>query len=219
MELQLPQLRWRAPRHAATRKPRTQSSIAVSGDGANWLLCNASPDILAQLRASRRAAAGARAARHRRSARVLLIDAQIDHTTGLYMLREHRQPLPTSGAPIRCARISNSGNPLFRLLGHYCGVDWHRIPIGGEVFVMPTLPGLALHGAAAAQQRAAVLAASRPAGAGRQHRARDHRSCEQPASAVLRARTRRDRTPHVSDAIAARRLRAGRRHLLDATTS
>ncbi|GGY59273.1 hypothetical protein GCM10007387_47140 [Pseudoduganella albidiflava] len=33
---------------------RTQSSIAVSGDGKDWVLINASPDILAQIRASRR---------------------------------------------------------------------------------------------------------------------------------------------------------------------
>ena len=31
-------------------KARTQSSIAVSGDDTNWLLFNASPDILAQFR-------------------------------------------------------------------------------------------------------------------------------------------------------------------------
>ena len=28
---------------------RTQSSIAISDDGVNWVLCNASPDIRAQL--------------------------------------------------------------------------------------------------------------------------------------------------------------------------
>ena len=31
--------------------PRTQSSIAVSDDGIDWVLVNASPDILSQLRA------------------------------------------------------------------------------------------------------------------------------------------------------------------------
>jgi len=33
-------------------RPRTQSSIALSGDGESWLLCNASPDILTQLRSA-----------------------------------------------------------------------------------------------------------------------------------------------------------------------
>ena len=31
---------------------RTQSSIALSDDGVNWVLCNASPDIRAQLEAA-----------------------------------------------------------------------------------------------------------------------------------------------------------------------
>jgi pyrroloquinoline quinone biosynthesis protein B len=32
--------------------PRTQSSIAVSENGVDWILINASPDLLAQLRAN-----------------------------------------------------------------------------------------------------------------------------------------------------------------------
>ena len=69
-------------------RPRTQSSIAISGNGMDWLLCNASPDILTQLRAFA-AAQPARAIRDTAIRAVLLIDAQIDHTTGLCMLREH----------------------------------------------------------------------------------------------------------------------------------
>ena len=34
-------------------RPRTQSSIAVSADGAEWVLFNASPDVLAQVKAAR----------------------------------------------------------------------------------------------------------------------------------------------------------------------
>jgi len=122
-------------------KPRTQSSIAVSAEGANWLLCNASPDILSQLRAAPMLQP-ARALRDTAIRAVLLADAQIDHTTGLFMLREHRQPLD-----IWCTDPVvddlDTGFPIFRLLGHYCGVVRHRIPLGGEVFVMPTVPGLA----------------------------------------------------------------------------
>ena len=43
---------------------RTQSSIAVSGDGVNWVLFNASPDLLAQYQAFPGAAAWSRHARH-----------------------------------------------------------------------------------------------------------------------------------------------------------
>ena len=41
---------------------RTQSSIAISDDGVNWVLCNASPDIRAQLQNFAPDAAGSRAA-------------------------------------------------------------------------------------------------------------------------------------------------------------
>ncbi|MEO7052323.1 MAG: pyrroloquinoline quinone biosynthesis protein PqqB [Rhodanobacter sp.] len=121
-------------------RPRTQSSIALTGDQTNWLLCNASPDILAQLRAFP-ALQPARAIRDTAIRAVLLIDAQVDHTTGLYMLREHRQPLDIwCTEPVR--EELEGSNPLFRLLGHYCGVAWHRVPIDGGAFEVDGVPGL-----------------------------------------------------------------------------
>ena len=107
-------------------KPRTQSSIAVSDTGADWVLFNASPDLLAQFRAFPELQP-ARAIRDSAVRAVLLIDAQIDHTTGLLMLREGK-PLE-----IYCTDMARedltSGNPLFNVLQHYCGVNWHRVPI------------------------------------------------------------------------------------------
>ena len=120
--------------------PRTQSSIALSGDDANWLLCNASPDILTQLRAFP-ALQPARAIRDTAIRAVLLMDAQIDHTTGLCMLREHRQPLEIwCTEPVR--DDLERGYPLFTLLGHYCGVSWRCIPLDGSAFEMACVPGL-----------------------------------------------------------------------------
>src|SRR6478735_7716331 len=56
-----------------------------------------------------------------------LVDGQIDHTTGLLMLREGK-PLQ-----IHCTDMVRedltTGNPLFNILGHYCSVDWRRLPI------------------------------------------------------------------------------------------
>src|SRR5690554_1000902 len=66
---------------------RTQSSIAVSDDGENWVLCNASPDIRAQL-ASFPALQPARALRDTAIGDIILLDSQIDHVTGLLTLRE-----------------------------------------------------------------------------------------------------------------------------------
>lgn len=110
-------------------RPRTQSSIAVSGNGRDWLLVNASPDILAQIRATP-ALQPARAVRDTGIAAVLLMDAQIDHVTGLLMLREGR-PLPLHCTASVWDDLSSS-LPLTRVLSHYCGVDWRPIRIGGS---------------------------------------------------------------------------------------
>lgn len=62
---------------------------------------------------------------------VVLMDGQIDHTTGLLMLREGKIPLN-----IYCTDMVHedmtTGNPLFNILGHYCGVKWLRLPISAE---------------------------------------------------------------------------------------
>lgn len=110
--------------------PRTQSSIIVSTDRINWVLFNASPDILAQIR-NTPPLQPARAIRDTGIRAVVLMDGQIDHTTGLLMLREGKQPLN-----IYCTEMVHedmtTGNPLFNILGHYCGVKWHRIPISAD---------------------------------------------------------------------------------------
>lgn len=104
---------------------RTQSSIAVSADNVNWVLFNASPDLLAQFRAFPELQP-ARAIRDTAVRSIVLMDAQIDHTTGLLMLREGK-PLE-----IYCTDMARedltTGNPLFSILEHYCGVDWHAVP-------------------------------------------------------------------------------------------
>ncbi|GIX29261.1 MAG: coenzyme PQQ synthesis protein B [Burkholderiales bacterium] len=116
---------------AGRLKPRTQSSIAVAGDGGRWVLFNASPDVLAQI-AAFPGLWPREGLRDTGIAAIVLIDAQIDHTTGLFLLRE--------GAPLevhcteRVREDLTRGNPVFRVLEHYCGVRWHRVPIDGSPF-------------------------------------------------------------------------------------
>lgn len=121
-------------------RARTQSSIAIGDDEGHWLLCNASPDLLTQLQQFP-GAQPARALRDTALAGVLLIDAQIDHSTGLYMLREHREKLP-----LWCTQPVyedlTQGNPILRLLEHYCGVSWQRLHADGRSFTVPQLPSL-----------------------------------------------------------------------------
>ena len=117
---------------------RTQSSIAVSANGTDWVLINASPDILTQIRATP-ALQPARARRDSGIAAVMLMDAQVDHVTGLLMLREGRQ------LPLYCTaqvwRELNDGLPLARVLSHYCGVDRHALPLDDGVHV-PGIDGI-----------------------------------------------------------------------------
>ena len=121
-------------------RARTQSSLALSADGDNWVLFNASPDILVQLRSFPRLQPG-RALRDTAIVGVVLVDSQIDHTTGLFMLREG-QPLRVYATD--CVREDlTTGNPVFTILDHYCGVDWQRMHTDRDAyFAIEGIPGL-----------------------------------------------------------------------------
>jgi pyrroloquinoline quinone biosynthesis protein B len=75
---------------AAAREGRipgqTQSSVAVSADGARWLVINASPDIRQQLTAQ--PALHPRGLRGSPVEAVLLTNGDVDHVAGLLVLRE-----------------------------------------------------------------------------------------------------------------------------------
>lgn len=68
---------------------RTQSSLAASADGANWVLLNASPDLRQQIAAAP-ALAPARNGGLRSSPikAVVLTNGDIDHIAGLFTMRE-----------------------------------------------------------------------------------------------------------------------------------
>jgi len=122
---------------------RTQSSLAVSDGGSDWLLVNASPDLRAQLAACP-VLQPARAVRDTAIAAVLIVDAQIDHSTGLMTLREHTKRLQVYCTPSVHSDLT-TGYPLLTVIEHYCGVDWHPIDaIGGVSIVIPELPGIAI---------------------------------------------------------------------------
>ncbi|MCZ4127854.1 pyrroloquinoline quinone biosynthesis protein PqqB [Stutzerimonas balearica] len=111
-------------------QPRTQSSIAISDDGQNWILCNASPDIRAQLE-SFPALQPARRPRDTAIGAIILLDSQIDHTTGLLTLRE--------GCPheVWCTEMVHqdltTGFPLFNMLSHWNGgLRWNPIGLEGQ---------------------------------------------------------------------------------------
>ncbi|WP_111891875.1 pyrroloquinoline quinone biosynthesis protein PqqB [Acinetobacter sp. MB5] len=105
-------------------KPRTQSSIAISENGVDWVLCNASPDIRQQL-FDFKAAQPARKLRDTGIRSVVLMDSQLDHTTGLLTLRE--------GCPmdVWCTEMVHqdltTGFPIFNMLKHWNGGLQHHL--------------------------------------------------------------------------------------------
>lgn len=116
-------------RGAVTARERTQSSIAVSADGRRWVLLNASPDIGTQLR-QRTALNPQQSPRHSPFAGVVLMDAQIDHVTGLLGLREG--PCIDLYATPCVFEDLTTGLPLLNVLQHYCGTRWHMLPVTGD---------------------------------------------------------------------------------------
>jgi pyrroloquinoline quinone biosynthesis protein B len=122
-------------------KARTQSSIAVRGaDAAGWALVNVSPDITAQLQANPAFQPG-RALRDCAIAGIVLVDGQVDHTTGLYMLRESTRPWPIWCTDSTYADLTR-GNPILNVLGHFCGVERHRIDLEGNAFQLDGVTGV-----------------------------------------------------------------------------
>jgi pyrroloquinoline quinone biosynthesis protein B len=125
-------------------RARTQSSIAVAGSKEmSWVLVNASPDILAQLQASPELQPN-RALRDTALAAIILVDGQVDHTTGLYMLRESTKPWPLWCTDSTYADLTR-GNPILEVLGHYCGVDRRRIDLRAEGFNVDGISGVRWH--------------------------------------------------------------------------
>ena len=93
-------------------KPRSQAGLAVSADGENWTLINASPDLRAQLMATPPLRPRG-AARGSPIAAVVLTGAEIDQIAGLLTLRE-RQHFALFATAQTHATLD--ANPIFGVL-------------------------------------------------------------------------------------------------------
>lgn len=100
-------------------KPRTQSSIAVSSNGQDWVLINASPDLRQQINDTPKLWPERGVKRGTRIRSIVLTDSQIDHTTGLLTLREGL-PLPVHCTDVVYEDLT-TGFPLFNMLKHWHG--------------------------------------------------------------------------------------------------
>ncbi len=93
-------------------RPRTQASVAVSGDGASWVLLNASPDLRQQIEANDFLRPRT-CLRSTPLAAVVLTGGDVDAIAGLLVLRE-RQPFTIFAAPRVLAVLDV--NPIFEVL-------------------------------------------------------------------------------------------------------
>src|SRR5215813_6136685 len=106
----------RARRGDASAKPRTQASLAISGNGRDWFVLNASPDLRLQIEAT--------AALHPREglrsspiSGVVVTGGDVDAVAGLLHLRERHEF--TLYAPSRVL-AAIAANPIFDVLATDC---------------------------------------------------------------------------------------------------
>jgi pyrroloquinoline quinone biosynthesis protein B len=106
----------------------------VSADGENWLLCNASPDLRAQILKSP-ALHPRHGLRHSPIKAVLLTGAEIDQAAGLLTLRE-RQDVALYATPATLTTIAD--NPMFGAL-HPDRVRRHAVAMGETILPLTGL--------------------------------------------------------------------------------
>lgn len=95
-------------------RPRTQSSLAVSRDGTDWVLLNASPDLRQQINATPEL--GSRANGGLRNSPIkaaVVTNGDVDHISGLINLRE-MEPLAVYGTDRVLSTIA--ANSIFNVL-------------------------------------------------------------------------------------------------------
>jgi pyrroloquinoline quinone biosynthesis protein B len=114
--------------------PRSQAGLAVSADGENWLLCNASPDLRSQI-LNARALHPRRGTRHSPIKAVVLTGGEIDQAAGLLTLRE-RQDVALYATPAILAALGD--NPMFDAL-HRDRVPRRAVSLGETITPLPGL--------------------------------------------------------------------------------
>jgi pyrroloquinoline quinone biosynthesis protein B len=127
-------------------RPRTQASLAVSADGARWVLLNASPDLPFQIASAPCLWPKAGAARHSPIAAVVISGGDVDCIAGLLSLREG-QKLAVYADPF--VRKIFDENGIFRVLdrrfvsfnglpaGQLTGADGAELGLSVEPFAVP----------------------------------------------------------------------------------
>jgi pyrroloquinoline quinone biosynthesis protein B len=105
---------------------RTQSSVAISADEQNWFLLNASPDLRVQVEAFPALHPPIGYARGSPIQAVLLTNADLDHTLGVFLLREGEQ-FPVHATPAVRESLQE-GSGMAQTMAAFCGLSWVNPP-------------------------------------------------------------------------------------------
>ena len=106
--------------------PRTQSAVAISADDKRWFLLNASPDIRSQIENFPPLHPPASETRGSPIEGVLLTNADLDHTLGLFILREGKKLKVHATDQVR--RSLTEGVSIAPTMAFFCGIDWIEPP-------------------------------------------------------------------------------------------
>ena len=110
-------------------QPRTQECVAVSADGAAWLLLNCSPEIRQQIEGF--PGLHPRGPRDSPIAAILVTNGDLDHCLGLLSLRESHPLVVYATEPVRRGFVED--NVLYRTLERFPGqVTWRTLKLGGD---------------------------------------------------------------------------------------
>lgn len=110
-------------------RARTQECVAVSADGAGWLLLNCSPEIREQVESF--SGLHPRGPRDSPIAAILLTNGDLDHCLGLLSLRESHPLVVYATERVRSGFVED--NVLYRTLERFPGqVTWRTLKLGSE---------------------------------------------------------------------------------------
>jgi pyrroloquinoline quinone biosynthesis protein B len=110
----------------ASFRARTQDSVVLSGDGESWVLLNASPEIRSQIESF--PALHPRSARDTPIAAIVLTNGDLDHTLGLFSLRESHPITVVSTAAVRTGVLE--ANVMVRTLQRFEGqLTWNALAL------------------------------------------------------------------------------------------
>jgi pyrroloquinoline quinone biosynthesis protein B len=105
----------------------TQSSVAVSADGKNWLLLNASPDLVCQFASFAPLSPQGKNLRGSTVQAVILTDGEMDHVAGLLSLREQKSLRLICTSAVK--NLLTREFPLLPTLEKYCRIRHSTFPV------------------------------------------------------------------------------------------